>query len=116
MLHGCAATTDFSLHTLPLLLLLLLRQFSFVASATVKVPGPARPDDVSNSSSSSTVGNIMVLVDQLGRLVQFPVDADGAAVPAAAYNPFDGSSQWLPAEQSQRLLCVGTSVTAVEST
>jgi hypothetical protein len=83
-------------------LLLLLLQFSFVATTTVKVP-----DSLSNSSSAF----IMVLVDQLGRLAQFPVDADGRILQKAAYNPFDGSSQWSAAEPSQRPSCAGAAGT-----
>jgi hypothetical protein len=71
----------------------MLQQFSFVASATVTLPAQTGHD--SSSSSPDDVCGMMVLVDQLGRLVQFPVDAQGRAVPAAAYNPFEGTSQWL---------------------
>jgi hypothetical protein len=89
-----------------LLLLLLLLQFSFVATTTVEAP-----DSMGNSSSSF----IMVMVDQLGRLAQFPVDADGRVLQKAAYNPFDGSSQWNAAELSQRPSCAGVSAAGAGS-
>uniref|UniRef100_A0A383VZY3 Carbohydrate-binding domain-containing protein n=1 Tax=Tetradesmus obliquus TaxID=3088 RepID=A0A383VZY3_TETOB len=100
--------------------------FSFVASTTVPAQGQAEPCDSSSSSSSGSSSSgssssgssnhIMVLVDQLGRLAQFPVDAQGRAVPGAAYSPFDGNSQWLPDEQSRRTLCVGRAAAAAETT
>jgi hypothetical protein len=88
------------------LLLLLLPQYSFVAMTTVAAP------DLANSSSSY----VMVLVDQLGRLAQFPVDAKGHTLQEAAYNPFDGSSVWSQKQLSERpSSCVGASAAGTGS-
>lgn len=45
----------------------------------------------------------VVLVDQTGRLAQHTLDADGQPWPpgAAGFNPFEGSSVWLPGEAQE---------------
>jgi hypothetical protein len=88
--------------------LLLLHQFSFIATTTVEAP------DSSNLNSSSSF--IMVLVDQLGRLAHFPVDAEGHVLQgAAAYSPFDGSSHWAAVALSQQPSCAGASAAGTSS-